>query len=613
MKKLLTLLFLFAPFYVYNQAAKINSSYCYGSSGSELCNDVSASYDGNYWLAGFSSSADGDVSSIHGAYDYWVCKVNTSGTVLQEKSYGGGGDDFAESIEELPDSGRIIFGTTYSSDGDVIGWKGGSDFWLVRVKKNGAFKWRKTFGGTLYDIAGQMCIAPDDQYYCAGKTNSKNGNVTGKHKLYDAWVIKVDVDGNLVWQKCVGGNGDDEAHAICTTSDGGCIIAGSANKGGGDAIGWHGSNDFFVAKLDAAGVVEWSKCYGGSGDDIAHAVKQTSDGGYVVTGQVNSFDGDVVGGKGYADVWLIKLNASGTMLWQYVYGGSAGEEQARDIIETSDGGLAIAAYLDGSFNSLIGSDFTTFHNFYDFWVIKTDASGAMEWNGVYGGPSNDIGYALMENASGELMVTGYATFNGCDVDDSHGVIAGYGDYWLLQLGAATCNKVSDLTSSSAFGFATMSWCQAAGALNYELKYRKAGDPWTTFTTFNGNETFYTIGVAPSTTYEWKVRTNCSASTSAYTALQTFVTPAKMGDGLNQDRTLVIYPNPANNKIHIASGDLEENVWLNIYDLHGGLLHQQWLSNDLPEIDISFLAAGIYLVLLSGETGGVTQSATFVKE
>ncbi|MFI5170823.1 MAG: T9SS type A sorting domain-containing protein [Chitinophagales bacterium] len=607
MKNLTLIIFLFSSSALFSQSAVISSTHCYGGSSSELGNDVSRSYDGRYWLAGYSYSSDYDVTGNNGGYDFWVCKVNTAGTVISQDNYGGSGDDFAETIEETSDSGRIVFGTTWSGDIDVTASHGYTEFWLVRLKKNGAFLWKKCFGGSMYDFGRQLSMGPDESYYCAGTTNSKNGNIVGKHKLYDAWVIRVNDAGTLLWQKCIGGNGDDEANSIYTTSDGGAIIAGSTNKNGGDISGWHGAKDFMVSKLNDAGTVEWTKVFGGTADDVANAVVQTDDGGYIVTGYTNSVDGDIVFNHGGGDVWVIKLDASGTLVWQYTYGGS-GSESGSDIIQTDDGGYAICATLDAYSNSLTGADFTSYHNYYDYWIIKIDAAGSIDWNGVYGSNSHDVPASILQNASGELAVAGYAAFNSCDISDSHGVIAGYGDYWLLILGDDECLKPANLTSSSAFGYATMSWCPVAGAVTYEIKWRPVGGTYTAYTTFNGNETSHSISVAPLTTYEWKVRSNCSAGSSAFTVLQSFTTPARTGETI-ENINLSIYPNPAKNKITLSLP--AENADVFIYDMTGKLITHEMSNEIQKEIDISFYSTGAYLVAVKYDDR--VMKGIFVKE
>lgn len=584
---------LLSPIILQSQSAKIVSNNCYGGIFSELCNDVSEGLAGSFWLAGFSAGADADVTGNNGSNDFWVCNVNDAGTILSQDNLGGSGDDFAESIELLEDSGRIILGTTYSGDGDVVGFKGSSDFWLVRLKKNGSFKWRYTFGGSWYDEARQLSTLGNYAYYCAGRTNSKNLQVSGKHKFFDAWVIKVNSSGVLLWQKCIGGSGDDEANSIFTTSDNGCVIAGSADKNGGDISGWHGAKDFLVAKLDSLGTLQWSKVFGGSGDDIAYAVKQTTDGGYIVCGYTNSFNGDVVGGKGYGDVWVIKLDSDGNLIWQKVFGGNVGEEQARDILQTTDGGYIIAAYLDGSLNTLLGSDFTTYHNYYDFWIIKTDPEGEIEWNGVYGGPTNDIAYALLMKDEA-YYVAGYAGINGCDVNDSNGALAGFGDFWLLGLGDAGCYKPDDLNSSTAFGYATMSWCQTAGAINYELKVRPAAGSFTTYTFTSGNETSKSISVAPLTTYQWKVRAICSAGSSPFTTLQSFTTPARIGEETNLSEIL-ISPIPSSNfiAVHLMMAELPPEIIVS--NVTGQIIQVLRPTENEFTVDITNFANGIYFL------------------
>jgi hypothetical protein len=172
-------------------------------------------------------------------------------------------------------------------------------------------------------------------------TRSFNGDVTGNHGSEDAWIVKLSATGVLEWQKTLGGASVDSASSIQLTPDGGYIVAGGTFSTDGDVIGNHGSYDAWVLKLSATGVLEWQKCLGGTDSDVAYSIKPTTDGGYIVAGYTFSNNGNVTGNHGGQDAWVIKLSATGVLEWQKALGGT-NDEDARSIQLTPDGGYIVA-------------------------------------------------------------------------------------------------------------------------------------------------------------------------------------------------------------------------------------------------------------------------------
>ncbi len=212
------------------------------------------------------------------------------------------------SIQQTSDGGFIVAGQTYSNDGDVSGNHGGSDAWVVKLNSSGTILWQKCLGGTVYGaIAYSIQQTSDGGFIVGGETLSNDGDVSGNHGEFDAWVVKLDSLGDIEWQKCLGGTGWDWENSIQQTSDGGFIVAGYTNSNDGDVSGNHGSKDYWVVKLNSSGDIEWQKCLGGTNDDWARSIKQTSDGGFIVAGFTASNDGDVSGNQGNSDAWVVKL------------------------------------------------------------------------------------------------------------------------------------------------------------------------------------------------------------------------------------------------------------------------------------------------------------------
>jgi hypothetical protein len=311
---------------------------CLGGSGHDYANSIQQTKDGSYIVAGYTYSKDGGVNGWHEGYDeyksptcdYWLVKLDHQGNILWQKCLGGSGNDYANSIQETKDGNYIVAGYTSSKDGNVYGWHEGyngntptSDYWVIKLDKQGMILWRKCLGGSGNDNANSIQETKDGNYIVAGFTNSKDGDVNGWHEGYngnaptsDCWVVKLDRQGNILWQKCLGGSGDESANSIQETKDGNYIVAGFTNSKDGDVNGWHEGYsgnllyyDCWVVKLFSAnGAVQWQKCLGGKSRDEAYSIQQTKDEGYIIIGNSFSNDGDLSGNPCInQEFWMVKL------------------------------------------------------------------------------------------------------------------------------------------------------------------------------------------------------------------------------------------------------------------------------------------------------------------
>jgi hypothetical protein len=236
-----------------------------------------------------------------------VVKLSEDGSLQWKKCFGGKGADFANSVQQTTDGGYIIAGRSDSNDGDVTGNHGDLDFWVVKLSEDGSLQWQKSFGGSGIDEAESIRQTADGGYIIAGNSLSYGGDVTDNHGYVDLWVVKLSDVGSLQWQKTYGGSRYESVFSVRQTSDGGYIIAGYTDSKDGDVTGNHGKEDFWVVKLSDVGSLQWQKTFGGSGMDVAYSIEQSSDGGYVVTGQSDSNDVDVKGNHGSSDFWVVKF------------------------------------------------------------------------------------------------------------------------------------------------------------------------------------------------------------------------------------------------------------------------------------------------------------------
>lgn len=354
---------------------------CLGGTASDQAFDICQTIDGGYIVTGATASNNGDVSGHHGttgsSYDCWVVKLSSTGTIEWQKCLGGNSSDIGYSIQQTTDSGYIVAGVSNSiNTGDVTGNHGAYDYWVVKLNNAGTIQWQKCLGGTGDDQAQSIQQTSDGGFIVAGRSDSNNGDVSGNHSgLHDYWVVKLDNAGTIQWQKCLGGTGIDQARSIQQTSDGGFIVAGRSQSENGDVTGHHGLaswDDYWVVKLNEGGGIQWEKSFGGTSGDYASSVRQTTDGGYIVAGSTYSTDGDVSGHSIAAinlDYWIVKLSSTGTLSWQKCYGGTDHDE-AFLIRQTNDGGFIVTGKTYSGNLDVSGN-----HGQDDYWLVKLSSTG----------------------------------------------------------------------------------------------------------------------------------------------------------------------------------------------------------------------------------------------
>jgi len=353
----------------------------FGGSKQDQANSIVSTPDGGYAVAGFTESKGA------GGSDIWVLKLDAHGEILWDKAFGGGGKDQANAIVSTPDGGYAIAGFTDSKGA------GNHDLWVLKLNARGNLLWDRTFGGVNWDQAESIVSTSDGGFVVAGFTSSKGA---GGH---DVWILKLDASGNLLWDKTFGGSKYDLAYSIVSTPDGGYAVAGFTESKGA------GSWDAWVLKLDASGNLLWDKTFGGNERDEFHSVVSTFDGGIVVAGTTYS-----KGGGGF-DVWVLKLDSRGDLLWATRFGGSE-VDVATSLNFTPGGGYAVA----GITKSKGEGD-------YDIWLLNLDARGNLLWDKTFGGKNQDWATSILLTLDGGYAVAGYTKSKG----------AGESDIWAVKL------------------------------------------------------------------------------------------------------------------------------------------------------------------------------------
>jgi len=293
-----------------------------GGSAGDFAQAAQETTDGGFIIAGRTYSNDGDIAGNNhstGRVDYWIVKLKSDGSNDWLKTFGGPEDDAAYAIQQTSDGGYIIAGESSSTGNNITnntgvnggnGVNGQNDFWLVKISASGTLEWQRAYGGTGDETAYSIVESAPGEYVVAGRTSSNDRDVSGNKGGYDYWVVKIKTDHTIEWQKTLGGSAQDIAYSIKKTSDNGFVIGGATKSNDHDVTGLHGSdNDYWVVKLKPNGDIYWQKAIGGTGNDVATSLQQTSDGGYIIAGLSTSSDGDATN-SGYHtpdDFWVVKL------------------------------------------------------------------------------------------------------------------------------------------------------------------------------------------------------------------------------------------------------------------------------------------------------------------
>jgi len=326
--------------------------------------------------------------------------------ILWQQNIGGSSHDFLYSLKPTPDNGFIFAGKSSSSNGDAP--CGSLDAWIIKLDISGNIDWYNCYGGINYDQSNSAVATSDGGYIFAGATYSDD--VPGHHPdSWDGWVVKLDNTGNIQWQKCLGGYENDMANAVVQTYEGGYFITGYTESDG-TLTGTNGGADYWVVKLDNMGNTEWEYTYGGNDLDMANDGKQTADSGFIVTGYTFSNNHDVVGFHGEQDIWVLKLTKNGTLEWSLAIGG-ANSEESNNIFELPGGGYV----LSGHSNSNNG-DITGGHGNRDFLLVKLTSDGNIDWYKTYGSSSAEFDTYMHPCYDGGFLLTGFSAGETADGD-----------------------------------------------------------------------------------------------------------------------------------------------------------------------------------------------------
>ncbi len=408
---------------------------CYGGTEIDYATDI-VEHENGYLVIGESRSTDGDVSNNHGSSDIWVVNIDSIGNIIWERCYGGSTYDYQGTI--LSDMGGhyYLLGAVGSNDGDVqSGNHGGYDIWVVKIDGAGEIIWEKCYGGSGTEEAPNIKLQDDGNLLVSCKTTSSDGDVPAHYGAYDSWIFVITPEGEILKSAVFGNDLHNSVYDAIQTSDGGYFFTCSTCSTQGMVEGtYHGGlMDVWALRLNSALNIQWQKLYGGSETDSGFRGLCELEDGIIFLAQTNSNDGDV---SGYhppigqnTDIWAVKIDFEGNIIWQRCLGGE-GWDFAGSLHQTDDGGFMVFAETTSHGGDVSGNNSWSLR--YDIWMVKLSANGDLMWQECFGGYGNEgIIKGSIKISDHNWIIAGWADNNSFDVScDLHGYPE---DFWVFEI------------------------------------------------------------------------------------------------------------------------------------------------------------------------------------
>ena len=517
--------------------------------------------------------------------------------ILWEKSYGGKHAEYLYDAIPTPDYGFILAGSSISgkNGNKEEANKGDLDYWLWKMDEHGNLDWQKSFGGNKVDLLQSVRLTYDGGFILAGTSSSDKGldKKEDSKGQEDFWIIKLDAKGSEIWQKTIGGESQEKLLSIAPTKDGGYILGGtsSSDKVEMNAEGVldlnaksedsRGSLDYWVVKLSENGTIEWQKTIGGKYYDELKSIEQTKDGGYILGGYSNSpISGDKTESNfGLGDYWIVKLNEEGIIEWQRTLGGDK-DDNLFALTQTKEGGFIVGGSSNsGATNSKSKSN----REGSDFWVLKLDEIGNITWQETYNYGKNDVLTSIVENQDGTYLIGGYAQSEKSTVKSS--------------------NVLGKLSTKS----------DKEGINDYiALKINAEGEEmWSQTVGSKGDEVMKKLLETRDGGYLLTGTSNGQVSrdkNSAKGGNDFWVVKLKDKDKKEKERiSLEAIPNPTDSFTNVIVNFEYDNGTASLYDLNGRMINTTKITGERTvPIDLSGLQRGVYVVEIRTNThkGGV---------
>jgi type IX secretion system substrate protein len=520
------------------------------------------------------------------------CSNSQAPTIQWQKTIGGDQHDVLLYQHQTNDGGFICGGHSRSniSGSKNENSKGEADYWIVKLGVWGNIQWQNTIGGSKNDLLSKIYQTSDGGYICGGTSNSKaNGDKTqNSNGGYDYWIVKLNALGIIEWQKTIGGNMDDELLAIEETSDGGYVLGGFSESSisGDKTENSQGSNDYWVLKLDSVGVIQWQNTIGGSLEDRLYVTHQTSDGGYIVGGDSHS---NISGDKsedsyGTNDYWILKLDTIGNILWQKTFGGGS-VEVLTAIQQTIDEGYICGGW---SRSNISGNKTENSQGSTDFWILKIDTIGNIQWQNTIGGGSADNLRSLQQTTDGGYITGGhsFSSISGDKTEDSRGG----DDYWIVKI-----DSIGSIEWQKTIGGSKMDWLYSVQETT-DGGYMCGG---TSLSDVTGDKNEHSIGGLD----YWVIKLNPIITSINFDK--------------NPSSIINVFPNPASNyfKIKFENSSTAIPLEFILKDIYGGIIEiRKLFDKHFVVFDSKKLATGLYIVYIMFDNGlSISRKITIINK
>lgn len=511
----------------------------------------------------------------------WGAMFAQAPSIAWQKLVGGNSSDFFRRLTLTTDGGYFLAGKSGSNiSGDKTEDAFNSyDYWVVKLDSNRNIEWQRTLGGETTDSQlGEnlkMAIQTADGGYLVGGTSDSpvSGNKTEACRgSYDYWLVKLDANGVTQWEKAYGGNLGDDLADLKQTTDGGYMLAGSSSSpiSGEKTENSHGGSDIWVIKIDAVGTIEWQKTIGGSGADGAATIELTADGGYFVGGNSTSpISGDKTENSyGSMDYWVIKLNNLGSIEWQKTIGGANIDEIYATTIAT-DGGYCLTGR---STSGISGLKTENCRGISDYWIVKISGSGALEWQKTLGGDEEDIPYSIIQCPDDGYSVTG-SSASAISGDRTEASYGGY-DAWIVRL-----NEAGNLLWQKSIGGAGQDGdstiLQAPDGGFILGGGSGSSNSGNVTVTGNGQHDYWILKLEP----------------------EVLAVPQHFFAGIS------VYPNPTAGVITVRFGELQHKISVGVVNILGQHVYSRDYENVEMIQDLAVEgAAGVYFITMENDNG-----------
>lgn len=387
----------------------------FGGEHAEYLSDMQPSADFGFILGGstLSGKTGGKSTRGGGNLDYWVCKMSEKGDFEWERNYGESGSDFMQGLVLTNDGGSMLYGTSDSEVGDTKkdSCRGIEDFWILKLNAKGDIQWQRTIGGSGIEKLFSATQTKDGGFILGGSSEShiSGDKLVKNFGSMDYWIVKIDNEGKTQWDKSYGGIYFDELRVVRQTVDNGYIIGGYSNspKSGTKLSDNNGDGDYWILKLNSKGDVEWEKCLGGTGDDQLYTLMQTHDGGYIAGGNSISpatFSKSKGNNKG-VDFWVVKMDINGDVEWQETYNYGS-HDILSSLVENNDHSFLIGGYSRSEYNTTKDEKGTN-----DYIALKITERGQVVWEFFVGSDGDDTLRKLMETRDGGYVLAGSSSIS----------------------------------------------------------------------------------------------------------------------------------------------------------------------------------------------------------